>query len=321
MTMTAFSVIQGGLQAEGRWTAELRHPSSLRETEIAAWQDLLPRALSRSVFAEPDFVLTMAQHLADGRRLALLLVWRNAADGAPVLQGLLPLQLPGGLRAGRAAQLWTLPLAGMPAPVIDADQAPAVIRAALDHLASSGLRIDSLRLPGLPPAGRLARALREVAAETGRRLTIRPQAAAGPARPALPPLPRERTSLERVRAPRPVRDAVECFLVLEAARAGASLLADAAAVTALRVVTRRFAKSRHCGVDLVRRDGAVIAAAIRLGPAGQDRIWREAGCALSEPNPAKPAIVTLEAEIGLRPARTAASERPSRLIFARRASA
>ncbi|MFE1600611.1 hypothetical protein [Methylobacterium sp. ID0610] len=316
MRVTPFSVIQGGLQAEGRWTAELRHPSSLREEEIAAWRDLLPRALGRSVFAEPDFVLTMAQHCADGRRLAVLLVRRNAADGTPVLHGVFPLHLPGGLRPGRTAALWSVPFAGAPEPVIDAGQAPGVLRAALDHLVVCGLRIDALRMAGLAPAGPLTDALRDVVAGTGRRLTIRPRAAAGPGPKPLPALPRARTSLERVRALRPVRDAVEHFLVLEAARATGSLLDDAAAVTALRVVTRRFAARRQCGVDLVRRDGEVIAAAIRLGPAGEDRIWREAGHALSAQSGPAPAILTLEAVIGLRPARGAAE--PPR---ARRASA
>ncbi|ACA14802.1 hypothetical protein M446_0230 [Methylobacterium sp. 4-46] len=304
MTTTPFSVIQGGIREEGRWSAELRHPASLREAEIAAWRALLPRALSPGFAGDPDFVLTLAQHLAEGRRLALLLVWQHG-DGMPVLRGVLPLQLPAGLRPGRTAQLWVLPLAEGAAPVVDARETAAILRAALDHLAGAGSRVGTLRLPGLLPAGRLIAALREVAAASGRPLTVASRPAPGPAAEPLPTLPRGRTSLERVRAPRQLRDAVEHFLVLEGARPGPNLLHDADAATALRVVTRRFAQRRACGVDLVRRDGAVVAAAIRLGPAGQDRIWREAGCALA-PARERPGVMLLDAAVSVAPARRAA---------------
>lgn len=317
MRIPAFTVIEGGLREEGRWSAELRHPASLRDPEIAAWQALLPRAVSPGVWADPDYVLTVAQHLAEGRRLALLLVWQER-DGAPRLQGVLPLHLPSGLRPGRAARLWELPLAEGPAPVVAAQEAARVLRTALDHLARAGLRLETLRLPGLPPDGPLVAALREAAAETGRGLALHPQEPVAVS--LLAPLPRECTSLERVRSPHTIRDAVESFLVLEGNRSGPNLLSDPAAAAALRVIMRRFAKRRACGVDLVRRDGTVVAAALRLGPAGQDQIWREAGHRLSGSGDEGSGVTLAEAVVAVAPVRRAAGLRRGGLIGWRRSA-
>ncbi|GJD48127.1 hypothetical protein OPKNFCMD_0843 [Methylobacterium crusticola] len=275
-----FSVIQGGLGAAGpgAWRAELRHPLSLSDAETAAWRGLMGRTLEPSVYAEPDFVLTMAQHLADGRTLALLLVWQGEAT----LRGVLPLRLPSGLGLPGQACLWRLPLSGRAEAVIDRDHAPAVLRAALEHLAGSRLRVTDLRLPDLRPDGPLAIALGAVAGATGRRLTVAAQPAPRP--DARPPLARAegRTSLERVREPRQVRDAIEQFLVLDARQGRDSLIADPARATAFRVAVRRFARRRQACVDLVRRDGTVVAAAIHLASGPCDAVWRQAGLCLSE---------------------------------------
>ncbi|PIK70985.1 hypothetical protein CS379_21750, partial [Methylobacterium frigidaeris] len=113
-------------------------------------------------------------------------------------------------------------------------------------------------------------------------------------------LPAGRTSLERVRDPVRLRDAVEHFLVLDARRGPDSLLADPATATAFRVVTRRFARRRQAWVDLVRRDGEVVAAAVHLATGRHDTIWRQAGLCLAQgpapaPAPRIEAVVTVEA--------------------------
>ncbi|RVU16418.1 hypothetical protein [Methylobacterium oryzihabitans] len=307
---TTFSVIQGGAgaAARGGWRAELRRPRDLDDATVAAWRDLVPRSVEPSAFAEPDFVLTMAQHLGDGAEIAMLLVWRPGRDG-PVLAGVLPLHLAGAL--GRVARLWPVPLADGAAPVLDAAHAAAALRTALDHLDASPLRVAGLAVPDLETGGALAAALGEAAAQGGRRLSLRRQHAATVAAEPNLALPRGRTSLERVRDPHRIRDAVEHFLVLEARRPADCLLDAPDAMTAFRVVTRLFAARRQCCVDLVRRDGVVVAAAVHLGSEGHDRVWRQAGLALATAAPARRETVeaTVAVGRGWRPAGPEAARR------------
>lgn len=296
---TSFTLIQGGLTGAVPLRAELRHPASLREPEVEAWRSLMARALEPSVYADPDFALTMAQHLADGETLAVLLVWQDGAR-APILRGALPLRLPARQALAGRARLWRLPLAGTAEAAIDADHASAVLRTALDHLRGSPLRLVDLLWPDLRPDSALAVALGAAAGGTGRHLALAEQAAAPEVAPAPLTLPAGRTSLERVRDTARLRDAVEHFLVLDARRGADSLLADPATATAFRVVTRRFAHRGQACVDLVRRDGEVVAAAIHLATGRHDTIWRQAGLCLAQvpsqaPAPARvEAVVTVE---------------------------
>jgi hypothetical protein len=303
---TSFTLIEGGLAGAASLRAELRHPASLREPEIEAWRSLMARSLEPSVYADPDFALTMAQHLADGQTLALLMVWQEGLR-APTLRGVLPLRLPARQGLAGRARLWRLPLAGTAEAAVDAGHAAAVLRVALDHLRGSRLRLVDLHWPDLRPDSGLAVALGEAAGATRRRLAIADQAEAPAPEPAPLTLPAGRTSLERVRDPGRLRDAVEHFLVLDARRGAGSLLADPAAATAFRVVTRRFAHRRQACVDLVRRDGEVVAAAVHLSTGRHDTIWRQAGLCLAQgPAPAAAparveAVVTVEARAAARP--------------------
>ncbi|TNC15116.1 hypothetical protein FF100_06010 [Methylobacterium terricola] len=305
---TPFTLIEGGLTGAVTLRAELRHPASLREPEVEAWRSLMGRALEPSVYADPDFTLTMAQHLAEGQTLALLMVWQEGFR-APILRGVLPLRLPARQGLAGRAQLWRLPLAGTAEAAVDADHAAAVLRAALDHLRHSPLRLVDLLWPDLRPDSGLAVALGEAAGSSGRRLAVADQAPAPAPAPAPLTLPAGRTSLERVRDPVRLRGAVEHFLVLDARRGGQSLLADPAAATAFRVVTRRFAHRRQAWVDLVRRDGEVVAAAIHLATGRHDTIWRQAGLFLAEPSVHAPeparveAVVTVAGEGRVQPPR------------------
>ncbi len=165
----------------------------------------------------------------------------------------------------------------------------------------SRLRLVDLHWPDLRPDSGLAVALGEAAGGTGRRLAVADQAEAPAPETAPLTLPAGRTSLERVRDPARLRDAVEHFLVLDARRGPDSLLADPATATAFRVVTRRFAHRGQACVDLVRRDGEVVAAAVHLATGRHDTIWRQAGLCLAQapalaPAPARiEALVTVEA--------------------------
>ena len=314
MAQHRFSVIRGGGsdQEPGRWTTEIVRPSELSEADIAGWRALLARAAETSVLSDPDVVLTLAQHCARGQLLRLLLV-RQGSEGGTTVRGVLPVRLPGGFWLRGAARPWVLPIVGPCAPVIEAAQAGVVLRTVLDDLAAGDRRIDALRLSGLAPAGRIAAALGEAATRAGRRLTLRPRDERSVPPPLSPdPLPRAPTSLERVREPRQVRDAVERFLALEASGPGPCLLDDPPLATAFRVVVRRFAHRREACIDLVRRDGAVIAAAIHLGPPGRERIWRRAGLALAGAQALPRPGLTLEAEVSLaRAGRREAESRPA----------
>ncbi|MGF3021480.1 hypothetical protein ACQVP2_01450 [Methylobacterium aquaticum] len=291
---TPFTLIEGGLTDTVSLRAELRHPSSLREPEVEAWRSLMARAIEPSVYADPDYALTMAQHLADGRTLALLLVWQDGRR-APILRGVLPLQLPARQGLAGRARLWRLPLAGTAEAAIDASHTAPVLRAALDHLRRSPLHLVDLHWPDLRPASGLALALGEAAGSTGRRLTVADQAEAPAPAPAPLTLPSGRTSLERVRDPARLRDAIEHVLVLDARRGPDSLLADPAAATAFRVATRRFAHRRQACVDLVRRDGEVVAAAVHLATGPHDTIWRQAGLCLAQGPALAPDAARVEA--------------------------
>ncbi len=316
---TPFTLIQGGL-TQGALTqgapaagavslrAELRHPASLREPEVEAWRSLMARALDPSVYADPDFALTMAQHLANGQTLAVLLVWQDGLR-TPILRGVLPLRLPAHQAMAGRARLWRLPLAGSAEAAIDAGYASAVLRAALDHLRGSPLHLVDLLWPDLRPDSALAVALGEAAGGTGRRLTLAEQAAPRAAVPAPLTLPAGRTSLERVRDPARLRDAVEHFLVLDARRGADSLLADPATATAFRVVTRRFAHRRQACVDLVRRDGEVVAAAIHLATGRHDTIWRQAGLCLAQAPVSAAAPARIEAVVTVERAGTVRAPR------------
>ncbi|WP_279356361.1 GNAT family N-acetyltransferase [Methylobacterium indicum] len=311
---TPFTLIQGGLTQGApaadavSLRAELRHPASLREPEVEAWRSLMARALDPSVYADPDFALTMAQHLADGQTLAVLLVWQDGAR-APILRGALPLRLPAHQAMAGRARLWRLPLAGSAEAAINAGYASAVLRAALDHLRGSPLHLVDLLWPDLRPDSALAVALGEAAGGTGRRLTLAEQAAPRAAVPAPLTLPAGRTSLERVRDPARLRDAVEHFLVLDARRGADSLLADPATATAFRVVTRRFAHRRQACVDLVRRDGEVVAAAIHLATGRHDTIWRQAGLCLAQAPVSAAAPARIEAVVTVERAGTVRAPR------------
>ncbi len=184
---------------------------------------------------------------------------------------MLPLQLPARQGLAGRARLWRLPLAGTAEAAIDAGHAAAVLRTALDHLRGSPLRLVDLHWPDLRPDSGLAVALGEAAGSTGRLLAVVDQEEMTAPDPAPLTLPAGRTSLERVRDPVRLRDAVEHFLVLDARRGPGSLLADPTTATAFRVVTRRFAHRGQACVDLVRRDGEVVAAAVHLATGGTTR--------------------------------------------------
>lgn len=247
--------------------------------EIDAWRALARRAIEPSPFAEPELLLAALQHLPGGRQSSLMLVWRAVKDER-VLLGLFPVILPrvpfvpGGLR------LWRPDLFPVAPALVDREHAEAVLRAVLSFCAARGLRWASLSLPMLPAHGGLSR----VAASIERRAKGRSLPSpllATPAEGGAPAVRSEpRSRIARARRPAQIRDAVESFLLLEAAgakaRRRAALIQDCGTASFLRAATRQLARRSKCRVELLHHEDEAIAAAIVLEIADASWLWQGA---------------------------------------------
>ncbi|MBS7705999.1 GNAT family N-acetyltransferase [Chelatococcus asaccharovorans] len=264
-----------------------------------AWADLSQRLLQENPFYTQAFAASAAQHLPDGRHVTAVLVWGGGQDER-VLLGLFPVILP---RAGivpAAARLWQPPLMAFGVPLVDRDNARAVIAAFLDHLGKRGLRGTAVLFPLLAEDGPFAAALRAVIGQTGRQTRVfgRHRRAILPAsrhsdglvtlqtirkrkelRRQLRRLEERGTvSFTRASSPVAVRDAVESFLAIEAsgwkARAGTAILQHAGAVAFLRTMTRRMAHEGRCEVHLLNIGDRAIAAGIVLRSGSEAFFWK-----------------------------------------------
>jgi hypothetical protein len=78
-----------------------------------------------------------------------------------------------------------------------------------------------------------------------------------------------------------VRDAIESFLVIEAADAKArgrtALIEDAGPASFIRTMTRQLARRGQCRVEALRVKGETVAAAIVLNGPDAVWLWRSAG--------------------------------------------
>ncbi|HVL72026.1 MAG TPA: GNAT family N-acetyltransferase [Beijerinckiaceae bacterium] len=234
---------------------------------VEPWRGLARRALEPNPFAEPDFLLPALQHLPDGRGVLPALVWKGAS-----LCGLVPLLPPrfalGGLRLWRPE--------GAPAlPLLDQDDPVGVLRALAEALARRYSR-PALVFPEIPD-GPVAAALEEAGDDLRGRERQDP-VLRGRAEGADFTRRRRVLRLERARDPRRIRDAVEEFLILEAAgaagKAGRAFVHDPARVSFLRSATRQLARQRRCRIELLRIAGETAAAAIVVEAGRQAWLWR-----------------------------------------------
>jgi hypothetical protein len=83
------------------------------------------------------------------------------------------------------------------------------------------------------------------------------------------------------RAGAQVRDAVESFLVVDAAdakvRGRMALIEDAGIASFIRTMTRQLARRSQCRVEALRANGETVAAAIVLHGTDAVWLWRSAG--------------------------------------------
>lgn len=281
--------------AAGACRVEIRTGAEM-QPHVKAWRLLAERALEPNVFADPDVLLPGIKHLAEARRIAFLLVWRDEA-----LAGLIPI-LPPRLRLARGRfALWRSPALSFGVPLVDREAPHEILECVLGFLAAQGARSARMVFPQVPETGPFAAALQAVAERTGRTLTrldaqdrvvladgwrTLDVGADGHHRAIMDELWRKRremsdlgpVSIDQAREPRQVRDAVEEFLILEAsgrkARSGAATIQDPSSAILLRIMTRTLARARHLRVDVLRVGDRPVAAAIVLADAHRAWVWK-----------------------------------------------
>lgn len=264
-------------QSTGAITIEVRTLADC--TDIAdAWSQLAARALEPNPFFEPGFTLAAVQHLVAFRDVVAILAWQGGArDGQRRLVGLIPCFPRQGLFVPDALIGFSDRRIFNGAPLLDRQQAQAVIAAVLDPSRQRLIEGRGLVLRHVDLAGPLVSSLRQETQRPGLTLSLRPVLSAMGAvapdasvetlREALA-LKGELTLVES-RTQSSLRDAVEIILAMEAsgprAQAGAATLQDTREVGFLRAMTRGLSRVRQCRVALLMLDGQPIAGAIVIG--------------------------------------------------------
>ncbi len=297
---SAIGAAFAGAPAPAGWRVELRRPAELREAEIEEWRALAARTTNLDPFADPDFLVTSALHMARG--IAFALAFCTGDAGIERLRGVIPLEVPHPIRSGSSATLWQAPLAPRPiGPVLADGAAGDAIAALLDHLGESGARV-SLRLSGIAASGALLADLR-----TDARFRLVDH-------PVPPSIPEAQfvsvgagnavTRTERITAPDRIEDAVERLLLGNVHQPQPF---DSAAAMTVRVVSRLFARRGLIEVALHTARGRTVSAAIHLGRAGERVLWRSF-------NPDAAPIRPLTADIEIVPAGVVKRTTPLRLV-------
>lgn len=262
------------------WSTDGHHEVELRSAaeaaaEIAAWRSLAGRALEPSAFAWPELLLPALQHLPDGRQASLILVWHRTA-GVRVLRGLFPVTLPRLSLMPSEVRLWRPQLFPVAGAMVDREHAEAVLAAVLSFCTGRGPCGASFALSPVPAEGGLGYAARRADRRASRETLL-----ATSGRETAPLAPEARPApIVRARTPAQIRDAVESFLILDAAgakaRRRAALIQDCGAASFLRTATRQLARQRRCRVELLRHDDAAVAATIMLETAEASWLWQSA---------------------------------------------
>lgn len=285
-----FTVIEGGAlstdavvevvaeETPVAWRVDLRRAASIGAGEIAAWRALLARAgVADPVRADPDYLLSAAQHQAGGRDLIFALAWA-VGNGPDRLGAVIPLAMPHTLFGHGRIVVWQ-PYGSALAPTFAPGSVEPVRAALVTALQAirprATLELDTPVAPAIPEAEPASR-LRTVTA----RGTIPAHSLVG-VRPVHAPefAHVEPARIERVRDPNQVRDAVEAFLLLDAEASSAPIIGDPSEAAMVRVVTRLFARRNQVTVTLTRRADKVVAATITLGAGASALVWRQADAA------------------------------------------
>lgn len=242
-----------------------------------AWSELVGRVLEPNPFLEPGFVLAAAQHLVAFRDVVAILAWHGGAnDVHRRLVGLMLCCRRNGLFVPDALIGFSDRRIFNGAPLLDKQQAAAVVEAVLDARRQSVLDGRGLVLRAVDLDSGVVSALRDAAARAGLTASLRPALAAETsgaseqadgARAVL--AGRGKLKLLEPRTQAGLRDAVEIILAMEAsgqrAQSGAATLQDTREVGFLRAMTRGLGRARQCRIGLLMLDDVPIAGAIVLG--------------------------------------------------------
>jgi CelD/BcsL family acetyltransferase involved in cellulose biosynthesis len=273
---------------------------------VEEWRSLAARALEPNVFYEPEFMLAAAPVFGQG--VGAMLV--RTAGGR--LAGLFPARIE--RRHGLAPMLvgWTHPFAPLGTPLVDRDDAAAVIGAWLGHLGGDRAMPATLLLPLVPADGTFAVTLKAAIAVAGRaavsfgdhrRALFAPGAQrAGYVERAVSAgrrkeLRRQRRKLAEI-APvtfstatgADIGAALKDFLVLEAGGwkgvAGTAIVSDPAVRSFVEAAVRALAGAGRARIDRLFLNGTAIAASITLTSGDTAWCWKIAyseGVAQSSP--------------------------------------
>ncbi|WP_156453678.1 MULTISPECIES: hypothetical protein [Methylobacterium] len=240
------------------WRVDLKAAAGVDAEAIAGWRGLLARNAVLDPRTDPDYLLTAARHLAGGETIAFALAWEQRPE--PILRGVVPLAIAEPLfRASRARPWWPPGLTAR--SLVDPGRGAAIHAAVAAHLRA---RPRPVAYDPQPREGALS----------VRRRTVPPESVLG-VRPEgyVPP----NATVETIREPERVRDAVEALLALDARTARRPIIAEPQEAAMVRVVTRLFARRQQLAIALASRAGGLVAGTIHLGQGHGAIAWRHAG--------------------------------------------
>lgn len=274
------SVIEGGRLPEAdpmwagmdpdEWHIDLRRPLSVEPEQIEAWRALLTRIRwPEPIYADPDYLLTAAIHQSGGRHLVFAFARTGEGERAR-LRGVVPLAMPHGLWGNGRAQAW-YPPGPVLAPTIEPGSfhdAETALRRAVRTIHPRASLVLMPRSADRPvgDAAVLSRAAEIGVVPDRDRVGVRLSG----------PWTRGGVEVERITEPRRIRDAVEAYLAFDAQVSREPIVRNLSQSSLVRVVTRRFAERRQTSVDFARKDGIIVAAALRLGSGPGSIVWRQA---------------------------------------------
>ncbi len=267
---------------------------------VAEWSNLIRRALEPNVFLEPDFALTLAQHMPPAHRPVFLFVTKRHADPRRDLLIAIFVLNAGAAGVGLIARAWQPNLMALGTPLIDTQCGGETVDALFDWLARQRGSAAMLFL-SLPAEGPVARLLH--ARQTSRGVGVRPFN--GHMRAVLKnqtdtdvswhghasvkhqkELRRQHRRLAEcgeltwtsAADPTEVRRAFETFLTLEASgwkgRRGAALLRDPGLAAFSRVMTRSMARSQSCRIDALELNRQPVAMGVVLNSGRHSALWK-----------------------------------------------
>jgi CelD/BcsL family acetyltransferase involved in cellulose biosynthesis len=266
---------------------------------VDEWRELSARALEPNVFYDPEFMLAAAPLFGADVRVMLV---RSAAGR---LAGLFSARIERWRGLTPMLVGWTHPFAPLGTPLVDRDDAEAIIAACLDHL-GQGLDQDrsmprTLLMPLLPAEGAFAQAFDAALRQGGRKSAVfgrhqRALLAPGAEREGYiertvsagrrKELRRQRRRLEDIApvtfapagTPQEVEPALKDFLLIEASgwkgAAGTAIVNDKRVRDFVERAVRALAADGRAHVDRLFLNGTAIAAVITLSSGDTAWCWK-----------------------------------------------